>query len=127
LQSFAEQYYAEVQVNRELGPEDHNIMQKLMVHLVTNSPLNCTEAPADRAPRRGEWTHLRSRDAAAPPGRVRLYLSSQEEVERVYQALHGQVLGLGSDRIVIDVTNDVKDQPISGNSRRIAGVADGNP
>ena len=48
-------------------------------------------------------------------------------MERVYQALHGQVLGLGRDRIVIAVTNDVKDQPISGNVRRIAGAAGNNP
>ena len=42
--------------------------------------------------------HLRSHVSASQAERVRLYLSSHEEVQRVYQALHGQVLQVGPDK-----------------------------
>ena len=101
-----DKYCADIQVNKELGPDDAAVMRMLIQHLTRNSPRNVEEAPPERAQRQGEWVHLRSRDSAAQAGRVRLYLSSHEEVQRVYQALHGQVLQVGPDKISIKVTND---------------------
>ena len=67
--------------------------------------------------------HLRARDASAPPGRIRPYFSSLDEVNRAFAALHGQVIAVGADKIAITVHNDNKSQPKSGNDLRVAGAA----
>ncbi len=89
-----------------------------MQHLSVNGPVACSEAPLDRDPRPGEWMHLASRDPAAAPGRVRLHLTSRADVARVYEALDGQTLAVGTDRMAITVHNDVEEAgPTLGNGR----------
>ena len=68
------------------------------------------ETPDQRPPRQGEWIHLRARDASAPPGRIRVYFSSQDEVNRAFAPLHDQVTAVGADKIAITVHNDDKSQ-----------------
>ncbi|CAK0852851.1 unnamed protein product [Prorocentrum cordatum] len=99
-------HFTEVRVQGEVGQEDLEVMRAIMSHLNAHSPLQCVEAPSDRAPQAGEWTHLAPRCPEAPPGRVRVHLSSQEEVSQVYAALHNQTVEAGTDRIVITVHNE---------------------
>ena len=55
----------------------------------------------------------------APPGRVRLLLSGEDDVRRVYAGLHGQTLQVGADLIGIAVANDaVEALRRPGNGRR---------
>ena len=68
----------------------------------------------------GTWKHLASYAPDAPPGRARLYLSSQEEVRRVHAALHGQMVQVGSDWLAVTVHNDPHDAaPLMGNGGRV--------
>eukprot|EP00959_Pyramimonas_sp_CCMP1952_P116501 2434909-Pyramimonas_sp.AAC.1 len=90
-----------------------------MNHLVNVTGLNLTETVYARDPRAGEYVHLATQDAAAPPGRVRLLLSSAADVRRVYAALDGQTLQVGQDLIGIAVVNDaVEETRRPGNGRR---------
>ena len=117
-------HFTEVRVNGEVGREDGEVMRKIIGHLTSHSPLQCTETPPDRAPRPGEWIHLASRDSGAAPGRVRLHLQSQEEVQKVYEALHGQILQVGTDQLAITVHNDVSD---AGSSKNGGGGRPNHP
>ena len=123
----ADQFVTDISINRDLGPDERDVMRQLMNHLGINNHLNVKETPDDRAPEQGEWVHLRARDTAAAAGRARLYLASQSEVDWVFAALHGQVLAVGADRIGITITNDLNDQPKAGNGRRVAGAAARHP
>ena len=120
-------FFTDIQLGKDVGPEDAPVMRQLLTHLGASTPVVLQESPPSRAPRQGEWTHLRSRDASAAPGRARLYLASQDEVDRVYQALHGQIIQIGADRIFISVTNDATDMQRPGNGRRAAGAANRSP
>ena len=66
----------------------------------------------------GTWKHLASYDPAAPPGRARLYLGSQEEVKEIHAALNGQIIQVGTDNLSITVHNDfLEGAALAGNGR----------
>ena len=82
-------------------------------------PVSLKETDYARHPKPGEFIHLASQDTSAPPGRMRVLLTSAEEVRRLYTALHGQVVQVGSDRISVVVSNDLVDsRGVPGNGRR---------
>ena len=97
----------EVQALGELGREDADVLRQLMLHTLTTAGLTLSETPADRAPKAGEFYHPASRDAAAPPGRVRALLRSEAEVRLLHTTLHGQAIKVGQDLIGIQVQNDM--------------------
>ena len=102
-------HISDVVAHGELGRADGLIMNKLMQHVCPATGLIVTEAPADRAHRIGEYMHLASRDASAPPGRLRVYLRDQDEVARLFDALHNQTIQAGNDTIRITITNNLKE------------------
>ena len=112
-------YIAEVTVKGEMGKEDAEVLRRLMVHACTVTGFNIKEAADGRSPKIGEFVHLASVDAAAPPGRLRLFLGSEEEVRKFHMALHGQTVQVGQDRIAIELSNDIIDgSHFMGNGRR---------
>jgi len=112
-------YIAEVTVKGEMGKEDAEVLRRLMVHACTVTGFNVKEAADGRSPKTGEFVHLASLDAAAPPGRLRLFLGSEEEVRKFHMALHGQTVQVGQDRIAIELSNDIIDgSHFMGNGRR---------
>ena len=81
--------------------------------------LDLQPAPDSQRPQIGTWVHLLDLNPTAPPGHARVYLGSSADVRKVYQALHGQVIQIGSDTVSITVHNDaVEAGPISGNGAR---------
>ena len=92
-------------------------MHALMNHLTASSGLQVQAAKDPTGPRKGEYVHLASVDPSAPPGRLRLYLGSQDDVRKVFNALHGQAIQAGADYIAIEVTNDLSNS-LQGNGSR---------
>ena len=100
---------AEVRIEGEVGKEDAQVMHALIDHACTATGLSLTAASGNGSPGVGKWVYLASRDPTAKPGHARLFLSSQEEVRKVYAALNGQVVQVGPDHITISVSNDIQD------------------
>ena len=112
-------FSAEVRLNGEVGVQDKEILSQLLQHTGAQIGLNLRQFSATDQTPAGSWRHLASHDASAPPGRARVYLQSEEEVRRIYAALHGQVLQVGHDAIAITVHNDITDaRPLMGNGGR---------
>ena len=113
-------FVTEVRVNGEAGLQDRRVFDELMSHVCQNAGLQLHAFDAAIAPTTGVWKHLASYDATAPPGRARLYLSSQDEVCRVHAALHGQMVQVGVDWLAVTVHNDILDAaPLAGNGGRM--------
>ena len=94
-------------------------MRLLMHHLIASTGLQIAETQYDRAPRVGEFIHLASQDASAPPGRMRVLLENAEAVRKVFAPLNGQMIQVGHDFVGIEVSNDVVDgQLVPGGQQR---------
>ena len=112
-------FNADVAVQGEVGREDGQVLALLMQHVTLTTGLSIKETDYSRVPRVGEYVHLASQDPTAQPGKLRVLLSSADEVRRLYNALHGQTLQVGSDRVGIVVGNDLIDgQQVPGNELR---------
>ena len=94
-------------------------MAILMQRAVQATGLTIRETDYSRAPKLGEYAHLATQDAAAPPGKLKRLLSSEDDVRRLYNALHGQTIAVGNDRVGIVVGNELLDgQSVPGNGQR---------
>jgi len=112
-------YNADVTVQGEVGKEDGQVLAILMQHVTSNTGLSIQETDYSRAPRVGEYVHLASLDSTAQPGKLRVLLSSAEDVRRLYNALHGQTVQVGHDRVGIVVGSDLIDgRQVPGNELR---------
>ena len=110
---------ADVEVKGEVGKEDGRVMALLMRHVVTATGLQLQETDYGRAPKVGEFIHLATQDSSAPPGRLRVLLSSAEEVRRLHNALHEQTVQVGADKVGVVVENDLlTGQGVPGNGLR---------
>ena len=90
-----------------------------MQHLVQQTGLPLRAATTTSQSKPGFWRHLASYDAQAPPGVVRGYLANQTNVQKLYDALHGQLVQAGPDWLSISVLNDTIDSnPLAGNGAR---------
>ena len=113
-------FVTELRVNGEAGRRDRAIFDGLMAHLTQSVGLQLRAFSDDARQDTGVWKHLASYDDSAPPGRARLYLSSREEVQRVYGALHGQLVQVGADWLAVTVHNDLREAaPLGGNGDRM--------
>ena len=99
----------EIVFRGELGNQDAKAIQMLMNHVMTQIGLELKDAGEAQSIRPGEYYPLRARDPLAPPGRVRALLRDREEVRRLYAGLHGQVIRVGNEQVLIEVQNDVHD------------------
>ena len=113
-------FNADVAVQGEVGKEDGQVLSLLMQHVAHSTGLAIQETDYTRAPKVGEYVHLASQDPTAPPAKLRVLLGSADDVRRLYNALHGQTLQVGNDRVGIVVGNDLIDgQRVPGNELRI--------
>jgi hypothetical protein len=112
-------FNADVAILGEVGKEDGQVLALLMQHVINATGLNLKETDYQRAPVAGEYIHLATQNPTAEPGKLRVMLASAEEVRRVYNALDGQTLQVGNDRVGIKVSNDLVDgQRVPGNEQR---------
>lgn len=110
---------ADVEIRGEVGKEDAQVMSLLMQHAISVTGLQLQETDYGRAPRIGEYIHLAIQNSSAPPGKLRVLLSSGEEIRRLYNALHGQTVQVGADKVGVVVGNDLLDgQCVPGNGLR---------
>ena len=100
-------FVAEVAVKGEIGREDAAVLRKIMDHACNATGCSVMEAGNGNSPKLGEFVHLASVDPAAPPGRLRLFLRSEDEVRKFYAALHGQTVQVGQDLVAIEISNDI--------------------
>ena len=111
-------FITEINVNGEIGISDKETIDELVKHVCAQTGIQLKAHSTNDKVAMGTWKHLASYDPAAPPGRARLYLGSQEEVRKIYSALHGQILQVGADSLSITVHNDyLEDVVLSGNGR----------
>ena len=111
-------FITEVNVNGEIGIAEKDAIDELVKHVCAQTGIQLKAHSTNDKVAMGTWKHLASYDPAAPPGRARLYLGSQEEVRKIYSALHGQILQVGADSLSITVHNDyLEDVVLTGNGR----------
>ena len=112
-------FVTDVRLKGEVGKEDADVLRRIMQHACSNTGVLLRETGLGDLPKPGEFYHLASRDASAQPGYLRVLLRDQDEVRRVYAALHGQTVQVGSDQIIIEVGNDAFNvSQLSGNGYR---------
>ena len=115
----ATDYVTELAIKGEVGRADAEVLSKIMAHACKATGCNVKEASKSTAPKAGEYVHLASVDPTAPPGRLRLFLNSEEEVRKFYAALHGQTVQVGRDLIAIELAIDmIQLQPLPGTAQR---------
>ena len=96
-----------------------------MRSILARTQLSLQDASTQADPPPNSWQWLAARDPDAPPGRVRLSLTSLEQVQAVVDAVHGRAIQVGSDFIAIEVQNDLLDTRhlAAGNGRGGTGPA----
>ena len=102
-------FATEVRINGEPGLQDKMLFDALINHVCQSTGLRLAPYDPSTSWSSGFWKHLASHDPAAPPGRARLFLGSKEEVTKVHEALHGQVVQVGEDWLSVTVHNDLLD------------------
>ena len=118
----------EVRLSKDPGLPDKAVFDQLMAHLMTAAGLELRASDGSEHTPTGFWQHLASFDPAAPPGCARLYLASHAEVARVHETLHGQVLQVGNDWLLVTVHNDILEaSALAGNSTGAPPSATGRP
>ena len=98
-----------VDIKGHVQADEHAVLQHLMQHLGQIMGITLVESKDVASASSGSWRWLAASDPAAPPGRIRLFLSDEQEVHRVVSALHGKSIKVGSDLIGIQVSNDLRD------------------
>jgi len=112
-------FSTEVEVMGELGKEDREVLARLMQHATQSTGISLIETDYKRAPRAGEFIHLAAQDSSEKPGKLRVLLNTADEVRKLHNALHGQTVQVGDDKIGIVVGNDLIDgQQVPGNRLR---------
>ncbi|CAK0878899.1 unnamed protein product [Prorocentrum cordatum] len=108
----------DVQVCGSPGYDALGVYRQPMAHMEQATGIHLREATSDAPAGCGYWRWLAASDPVAPPGRLRLHLSSEAEVTAVREALHGKTIQVGLDRIALQVTSDAQDLPGNGRRRR---------
>ncbi|CAK0882116.1 unnamed protein product, partial [Prorocentrum cordatum] len=103
-------HITEIRINGEVGHDSKGVINRLLQHACQTQALNLQPARDSERPEIGTSVHLLDLNPTAPPGHARFYLGSSADVRKVYQALHGQVLQIGSDTVSITVQNDAAEQ-----------------
>ena len=111
---------AEVHIRGPVGYDAHTVYRQLAAHVTQVAGIALVETTSDSPGTPGYWRWLGASDPTAPPGRLRLYLRSDDEVQKLYQALHERTLQVGMDHVALQVTNDRQD--LEGNGRRGRGA-----
>ncbi len=112
-------YNAEVEVMGEIGREDGQVMNLLMTHVVNLTGIQLVETDYGRDPKAGEFIHLATQDSTAKPGMLRVILKSSDEVRKLFNALDGQTVQVGQDKLGVRVLNDlVQGCQVPGNEKR---------
>ena len=119
----AQDFVADIIAVGEVGREDGEVLRYIMSHVCSATGLAIRESSYLAPPAVNEYVHLARTDTAAPPGRLRLYLSSLEEVRRVRAALHGQSVRVGADLVAFRVACD----PLDAEGLRGPGRGAGRP
>ena len=78
-----------------------------MQHVVQHTGLSFTRAADLEHPRAGEYTHCQVRTGASPSGLLRVLAKNQEDIRKIYAALHGQSILVGHEHVVLEVRNDL--------------------
>ena len=94
-----------------VGPqqiEDADVFRQLMAHAKTLTGLEWSELDRGTpAPRK--WSWFGGRDPSTPPGKIRVYLESKAEVDKLRDSLHGRTIQVGTDVISIQICSDLVD------------------
>ena len=91
----------------EVGKGDAVVLKLLMDRACRATGVQFTEASNPDAPRPGEYYHLASQEAHAPAGVIKVLAKNQEDLRKLYAALHGQAIQVGRDLVGIEVKNDL--------------------
>ncbi|CAK0851331.1 unnamed protein product [Prorocentrum cordatum] len=108
----------DVQACGSPGYDTLGVYRQLMTHIEQVTWIYLREAISDAPAGCGYGRWLAAADLVAPPGRLRLHLSSEEEATAVREALHGKTIQVGLGRIALQVTSDAQDLPGNGRRRR---------
>ena len=87
--------------------EDGQVLRVLMTHVILATGLSINEMDDQRSAMAGEYIHLATQEPTAQPGRLRVLLSSMDDVRKLHNALHGQTVKVGPDRIGVMFCDDL--------------------
>ena len=103
----------------DLGLGDEIILDKLMKHVCDSTGLVFKKAEDNSKPKAGEYYHVPTADARVHAGLLKVLGRTQEDIRKLYAALHGQAIQAGQDYIVIEVKNDLVELQVQqGNDPR---------
>ena len=101
----------EVQLHGSLGPAPREVLRQLMAVVERQAGFQILEASLDSLPSAvtpaATWVWAGAFDPMAPPGQMRLTLTSAEQVAAVYAQVHGRAIQIGGDMVSITVTDDL--------------------
>ena len=112
-------FVTDLAIKGEVGREDGEVSNKIMAHACAVTGCSIKEAVTGSTPKLGEYVHLASQDPMARPGRLRVFLSSEDEVRKLYVSLHGQTVQVGQDLVAMEISSDIINiQSLAGNAQR---------
>ena len=99
------------------------MLDRLVQHAAQHTGLIIARAADPDHPRAGEYVHVPIRTPASPSGSVRVMVKSQEEIRKIYAALHGQSILVGHEQVVMEVRNDLVEVQIQRGGDPRAGLS----
>ena len=99
----------DVDIKGHAQADEHAVLQQLMAHVKQYAGVNLEELNGVGPVKPGCWKWLAADDPNAPPGRVRLYLQSETEVQAIKAMIHGSTIRVGVDSLLVQVANDILD------------------
>jgi hypothetical protein len=94
---------AELSASGSLGYDPGAVVQMIMGILRVQAGVDLAATASPEQLRPGTWRRIAEDDPTADPSRVRLYLRSAEEGERIKAALHERAVQVGADLITLRV------------------------
>ncbi|CAK0894134.1 unnamed protein product, partial [Prorocentrum cordatum] len=94
-------HVAEVHACGSPGYDARDVHRQLMAHLGPAAGVQLVESSTGALSALGCWCWPAAADPMASPGRVRLYLQSEAEVQAVHGALHEKTTQVGTDLVAL--------------------------
>ncbi|CAK0815577.1 unnamed protein product, partial [Prorocentrum cordatum] len=98
---------AEIAPRGDLGKAEDVVLDSLMKHACDSVGLSFTKAADPARPKAGEYYHMPACPPRTPAGALKVLAQTHGDIRRLYAALHGQSILVGTDHVVVEVKNDL--------------------
>ena len=113
---------AEIAPRGDLGKAEDVVLDSLMKHACDSVGLSFTKAADPARPKAGEYYHMPACPPRTPAGALKVLAQTHGDIRRLYAALHGQSILVGTDHVVVEVKNDLVELQIQQGNDPRAGL-----